>query len=233
MQPPPAAALDAAIGWLSERSPNWTVITRAVHASSPVFVAAGLQPALVLPVLEWQIPLPPLPDISGLDVGPDTSIDEVRSVYLPVFGADLAPLVADAHLRAASYLHLVARLEGRAVGCAEVRWAAGTAYISGVGVLPDLRGRGIATALSAAATITARARCAGPVWLLAEPDVAPIYRRLGYAVVDEHVHLRRPTPTPLGQQREGVHVNGPYDTEVPVVNGRDLRHAEPLRRGHD
>jgi GNAT superfamily N-acetyltransferase len=190
MRPPTGAALGAAIGWLAQRSASWTVITRGVHADADVFVAAGLTAASVLQALEWQAELPALPTVARLEVVRATSAEEVRSVYVPVFGADLAPLVTDAHVRALSYRYLVARLHGDPVGCAQVRWAAGTAYISGVGVLPGVRGSGIGTAVSAVATALARARCSGPVWLLAEPDVMPIYSRLGYKVVDEHAHLR-------------------------------------------
>lgn len=191
MRPPTGEALGSAIGWLAQRSASWTVSTRGVHARASVFVAAGLKAASVLQVLGWQTELPALPTVAGLEVNPAASAAELRSVYLPVFGTDLAPLVTDAHLRAPSYHHLVARLAGDPVGCAQVRWTGGTAYISGVGVLRDVRGRGIGTALSATATVLARTRCRGPVWLLAEPDVVAIYRRLGYEVVDEHVHLRR------------------------------------------
>lgn len=194
MRPPTGEALGAAIGWLAQRSGSWTVITRGPHANAPVFVAAGLKVASVLQALEWQADLPARQSVAGLEVGPATSVAEPRSVYLRVFGADLAPLVTEAHLRAPSYHHLVARLDGQPVGCAQVRWAAGTAYISGVGVLPAVRGRGIGTAVSAAATVLARAHCSGPVWLLAEPDIMAIYRRLGYEVVDEHVHLRPRAP---------------------------------------
>jgi ribosomal protein S18 acetylase RimI-like enzyme len=53
-------------------------------------------------------------------------------------------------------------------------------------VLPDARGHGIGTAISAAA-----ADAFGPdlVWLEALAKAQPVYRRLGFEVIGEHVLL--------------------------------------------
>ena len=86
---------------------------------------------------------------------------------------------------------LVARLDGSAVGCAFVWWAAGTGYLSGIGVVPHLRGRGIGRLLTAAAARTAAAGPGGEppdvVWMHATPAGAQLYDRMGFRLVDAEV----------------------------------------------
>jgi ribosomal protein S18 acetylase RimI-like enzyme len=88
---------------------------------------------------------------------------------------------------------LVCRVEGRPVGCALVSFAAGTAYLSGIGIVADARGRGYGRALTAAAAITAargvREERPDLVWMHATDKGAALYERMGFHRVDVHVTL--------------------------------------------
>lgn len=91
---------------------------------------------------------------------------------------------------------IVARLDGSVVGCAFVWWADGTGYLSGIGVVPELRGRGIGRLLTTAAARTAAEGPAGRppdvVWMHATPDGAALYDRMGFHRVDTELMLSTP-----------------------------------------
>jgi GNAT superfamily N-acetyltransferase len=176
---PGRAELDRAIGWLGERSSQWTVVVPGELVDSDVF--AGLRPWLTLPVLVRRKSLPAA-TVPGLTIRPAREPAEFLSVY----GEELAPLVTREHLADPGHRFLVATLDGRVVGCAIARRLAGTSYINGVTVLPDERGHGIGGAISAAA---ADAFGTGPVWLEALAEAQPVYHRLGFEVIGEHVLL--------------------------------------------
>jgi GNAT superfamily N-acetyltransferase len=193
MSPPRPYALDAAIGWLEEHAPApgcWTVTTRLRHVADPVFVGRGLTPWLELPVLVLGRAdrVRNAPDLPGLELSPAHDVAE----FLAVFGADLAPLVPAGILTEPGHHHLVGRIAGEPVACARVREVAGTAYVSGIAVVPSHRGKGVGTAISAAAArvaLTARPRA---VWLTAVAGpLHRLYGRLGFQQVDVHVQLRR------------------------------------------
>lgn len=77
--------------------------------------------------------------------------------------------------------HLVARLGGQAVGTASVFLDTdGTAGIYHVEVVPEARGRGVASWLTAAAIGLAADRDAARVVLTASPMALGLYRRLGF-----------------------------------------------------
>ncbi len=89
---------------------------------------------------------------------------------------------------------VVGSVAGRVVGCALVWFAAGTGYLSGIGVLPDLRGRGYGRALTAAAARIAAegpAGGAGPdlVWMHATDEGAALYARMGFVRIDAELQL--------------------------------------------
>ncbi len=88
---------------------------------------------------------------------------------------------------------VVARLDGRPVGCAFAWWAAGTGYVSGIGVLADVRGRGIGRALTAAAAriaaLGSRGEVPDVVWMHATTEGAALYERMGFERVDTEVLL--------------------------------------------
>lgn len=187
MDVPAPEALAAATQWLGKRAPEWTVTIRAEHAHEPVF--AGLTPSLELPRLVLSAEPEPVPAVDGLTIGPARDPEE----FLTVFGWELAPLVTpQAFALEGSYL--VGRIEGRPVACGIVRMYAGTAYISGITVAPAHRGRGIGTAISAAAVAAAKRQDPTVVWLTAVRELHPLYGRLGFRVVDVHLQLRGRTP---------------------------------------
>jgi GNAT superfamily N-acetyltransferase len=191
MTPPPASALDAALGWVSEhaRTPDcWTVVTRDRYVTQQVFVARRLVPWLALPVLALGRVdrLRTLPPISELEVAAPKSAAE----FLAVFGDDLAPLVAPGLLSVPTHHFLVGRVGGEPVACAQVREVMGTAYVSAITVAPAARGRGLGTAMSAAATRLALALNPRAVWLSAQTHLHGLYGRLGYRQVAVHVQLR-------------------------------------------
>jgi ribosomal protein S18 acetylase RimI-like enzyme len=88
---------------------------------------------------------------------------------------------------------MVARTGGRVVGSALVWWAHGTGYLSGIGVLDTLRGRGIGRALTSTAARVAAGGYDGStpdvVWMHATPDGSALYSRMGFALVDTEVQL--------------------------------------------
>jgi len=91
---------------------------------------------------------------------------------------------------------VVARRDGSVVGSALVWWAGGTGYLSGIGVVEALRGRGIGRALTAtAARIAARGHDGSSpdvVWMHATPEGSALYSRMGFALVDTEVQLANP-----------------------------------------
>jgi ribosomal protein S18 acetylase RimI-like enzyme len=113
-----------------------------------------------------------------------------REEFLIPYGAELAPVVTDAHLAAKHMHHLVARVDGEPVGCARVRLMADTAYVGAITVLPAWQGKGLGTALTIASTELA-ARYSDLVWLHCTPASRALYERLGYSRVDDHVLLIR------------------------------------------
>jgi len=189
MEPPSADGLAEALAWLRARSTSYDVVTRSRHASAAVFRGAGLQPADELPAMVVGRPVHPRP-VAGLQV----RAAETPTEFLVAYGSHLASLVTDADLADPEHVHLVAILGGKVVGCAQARQAAGTGYVSAVTVLPEARRRGIGAELTDAAGRAARNRGWRPVWLHATSASGPLYRRLGYRLVDVHVELE-----PAGQ----------------------------------
>jgi ribosomal protein S18 acetylase RimI-like enzyme len=132
---------------------------------------------------------------TGVELVLDPSHAEVVAGYggwmsdLPLAGL----LVTPADMARTDRRFVVARVDGRPVGCALVWWAGGTGYLSGIGVLPEHRGRGVGRALTTAAarlaaTGSGRGR-ADVIWLHATPEGAVLYRRMGFQAVDTEVLL--------------------------------------------
>jgi GNAT superfamily N-acetyltransferase len=167
--------------WLQARSPQWTLMVRAEDEPKvDGFRRWDLMPVLVLRSQPSSRPRP-LAEIG---------LTRDREEFLIPYGAELAPVVTDAHLAAKHMHHLVARVDGEPVGCARVRLMADTAYVGAITVLPAWQGKGLGTALTIASTELA-ARYSDLVWLHCTPASRALYERLGYSRVDDHVLLIR------------------------------------------
>ena len=132
----------------------------------------------------------------GLEIGPPDGLDELHEGYGGwMADPELARgLVVAEDLARPERGFLVARADGAVVGCALVWWVAGTAYLSGLGVVAEHRGLGYGSALTVAA---AQLGAAGPpggtapdlVWMHATPEGAAVYARLGFVPAGEEVQL--------------------------------------------
>jgi GNAT superfamily N-acetyltransferase len=177
--PPTADTVAQVAAWLRVRSPQWTLMVRAEDE----YRIAGFERWDLLPALALQ-GQPPSRPRSPADIGPARD----RHEFLVPYGAELAPLVTDAHLAAGRMHHLVARVGGEPVGCARVRFMADTAYVGAITVLPDWHGKGLGTALTAAASELA-ACYSDLIWLHCTPGSRALYERLGYRHIDDHALL--------------------------------------------
>src|SRR5262249_19058806 len=131
-------------GWLAARSPQWTIMLRAVHADG----LADLRPWGELPVLGLAgAPPQPAPP-PGVRI--ETTND--AGAFLTAYGADQAPQLTPAHLASPSRHPLVAGREGEVVGCARVLLLGDTACVNAVTVPEPHRRRGIGAALTAQAS---------------------------------------------------------------------------------
>ena len=175
---------DAGHGWRvsapESRSADWGDLER--DGRSGVFATessvAGAFPLVV-------------PDGVRLDHAP--SLADVRSAYGGWMDDEplAALLVTVDDLAHPDRAFVVAHLDGEPVGCAFVWWGQGTAYLSGIGVVERLRGRGIGNALTtAAAHVGATRPGTDIVWMFATADGAALYGRMGFVLVDIEVQLR-------------------------------------------
>jgi len=178
--PPPAAVVAEVAAWLAARSPQWTLFVRAEDV--PVLDAYTVwerMPALGLVGPAASVPVPP-----GVTIGPAASPEE----FLTAYGAELAPTVTVAHLASPRLHHLVARSDGETIGCVRVRLLGDTAHLSAITVVPAWRGRGIGGALTTTASELG-ASYSDLVWLHCTDASRPLYERLGYRHVDDHIQL--------------------------------------------
>ncbi len=196
---PPTAVLDAVTQWLRQRSPEgWHLVVDQQQADD-VAAATGLTARLRHGV--WlcdEAPEVPVPQGESSAPCLEGACDVEE--FLAVFGTQLRPVV-DGQLGLPDREFLVVRHAGRTVGCARLRDLAGTTYVGGITVVPELRGRRWGRAVSALATRRALER--SPVaWLHCADEVSPLYSRLGYRRVTTHVHLG-PTGEGFAARRAG------------------------------
>jgi len=177
--PAPASVVAEVSAWLATRSPQWTLLVRAAQAP-----LSGFTTWTDLPALHLAEPVSPAPTPPGVHIGPARDADE----FLAAYGRSMAPLVTAAHVASPRLHHLVARLDGEVVGCAKVTQIGDTARVGGVSVLPEYRRRGIGAALSRQASV-AGLGLTDLVWLHCTDASRPIYERLGYRHVDDHLLL--------------------------------------------
>ena len=183
---PSTDVLDAVTRWLQLRSPDaWHLVVDQQQVDD-VAAATGLSVQLRHGV--WlcdEAPEVPVPQGESSVPALQRAVDVEE--FLTVYGADLRPVV-ECQLDLPDREFLVVRHEGRPIGCARLRDLAGTTYVGGITVVPELRGRRWGRAVSALATRRALER--SPLaWLHCDDDVSPLYSRLGYRRVTTHVHL--------------------------------------------
>ena len=175
--PPSADIVVEVADWLRAMAPQWTLMVRAEDEH----LVDGFERWDLMPVLVLQGQPSSRPRV---DIGPARDRDE----FLAVYGAELAPLVTEAHLASPRMHHLIARVDGEPVGCARVRLMADTAYVGAITVLPAWRGKGMGTALTIAAGELA-ATYSDLTWLHCTPRSRELYERLGYGHIGDHVLL--------------------------------------------
>jgi ribosomal protein S18 acetylase RimI-like enzyme len=175
-------AVTAAVKWCRARGHWPQVRVRGANRDAlPSYEIAEEVPALVAPATGGQ---------RVLDVAAATDLEEFRALYAASFAMprELADgLVVAADLVA--HPHLVGRVDGRAVGCAQVRPGSDLAYISGVGVLPSDRGLGYGKAMLGACRAEAGVRGCELVWLNAAASSVGFYEAIGFELVDTHLAL--------------------------------------------
>jgi GNAT superfamily N-acetyltransferase len=103
---------------------------------------------------------------------------------------------------AAPFRHFVCRSGGATVGASTLSLGAGVAGLANIAVEPGLRGRGIGSAVAAAALSEARGLGISVGALSAGELGLPLYVRLGFRTVSRHLTYVRartdPPPVPQG-----------------------------------
>jgi ribosomal protein S18 acetylase RimI-like enzyme len=190
--------VDAGLDWVRTRAAGRGYRLVAGTARGPWdhagLVVRDVLPALAMPggdAARLHRPVPP-----ELELGPPRDRDELVQGYGGWMADDALArlLVTEDALTRPWRGFVVGRVADRVVGCALVAWAEGTAYVSGLGVVADLRGRGYGGALTVAA---ARLGAAGPpggpaphlVWMHGTPEGAAVYARLGFRPAGEERQL--------------------------------------------
>jgi ribosomal protein S18 acetylase RimI-like enzyme len=197
---PGADDLRSAVAWLDARSAGrgWEIGARETHVARHDW--AGLVPVSGKPVYA----LPPGSARSmarGLPRGLTLTSHPTRDQIVAGYGGWMddrgeAELLVRADDLAQPRRRFVCGLvDGEVVGSALVWWNGGTAYLSGIGVMARLRGRGYGWALTAEAARIAvdEAPDAGAevVWMHATDEGAALYSRMGFERIDVHVSLGR------------------------------------------
>ncbi len=196
---PGTAEVAMIVGWLESNGPGPFMLTvRERFAADDRWSGAGLVSASREPVFAVEARsarLWPVTEPERL-VRPAHDVEEFVGAYNAWVGHESAvrQLVVADDLRDPDKAFLVLDVDGSAVGTAIVSFAAGTGYVSGIGVAPEHRRKGFGGALTRSAVRVA-GRGGDPVWLHASEDGSPLYRRLGFRQVDTQVTLVRPVRT--------------------------------------
>ncbi|GAA0407416.1 MULTISPECIES: GNAT family N-acetyltransferase [Micromonospora] len=136
-----------------------------------------------------ELPGPPGLVVDQID---DSEIPAFVAVYGPSLGvpddavATVTELEIDRPAGRAELLRFVARLDGRVVGTAATLISNGVAGIYVVSTVAEQRGRGIGTAVTAAALRAGRERGLRVGTLQASSAGEPVYRRMGFETIDHY-----------------------------------------------
>jgi broad specificity phosphatase PhoE len=178
--PPRPAMVDAVVEWLDAASPGaWRLLVEADWAG---LLAARDGLAEFSQRGVWLCEqAPPLPGFHPDAAAEMATVADVHQLVGPEVAATVALDLPDREF-------LVLRRAGQLVAGAQLRDVAGTTHVGPVTVVPQLRGQGWGTAISALATRRALQR--SPLaWLYCTDELGDFYRRLGYQRVTTHVHL--------------------------------------------
>jgi GNAT superfamily N-acetyltransferase len=159
------------------------VLVPALHADAwaPILSAAGLGPPEERRALAREL-VGALPDAGDLavEIVSAATLDEHVRVQAEVYGDDpgllgrwLGPMLGAPHVRLLTG-------EGRASAMVLLHAPTGLAAILGVGTVPPARGRGLGTAITAAALREAAAMGARGAFLEPTPQAGALYDRLGF-----------------------------------------------------
>ena len=202
---PGPEVMAAVTEWLARHAAGpYSVVTRLRHGDDPGWARHGLVPWEDQPVFatapshaaRLEHPTP-----AGVALATPDGVAEFWQGYgcwMP--DLDASAIVPLPLFERRDCAFLVARVDQVPVGSAIVRWVDATGYLGGIGVRQDRRGVGIGTALTAAASRLAASGPAGDgrdadgqtidlVWMHASRDGVPVYARMGFTAVDDHVIL--------------------------------------------
>lgn len=161
------------------------------------------EPLMVAPIGRYESP--DVPRLSVFAADERGIPDWVRIWSGRDSGRVFQGLVAARTAARARFVHLVAVLAGEPVGCAAVFLGSAAAEVQHVVTVPEVRGRGIGTAMTIAALRTAAARGLDTAVLTASPDGLRIYERLGFRPVGRiSRYLWSPPPLPEFRPRSLV-----------------------------
>jgi len=149
-------------------------------------VVAVSRPGMAAQVSAMARASPP-PGVEISTLSPEDDLEELWEIQASAFG--MRPDVVRAYLgpsmlRAPGIDCFVARLNGRAVSSSLAIEVEGSVGVFGVATLPEARGRGIGTAITAVAVDSARDR-ADLAWLQASADGRRVYGQMGFEVVSD------------------------------------------------
>jgi ribosomal protein S18 acetylase RimI-like enzyme len=140
----------------------------------------------------------PTPDIAGLAITTTPTYEQVVAAYggwMDDF-ALAKLLVTPDDVADPERSFLVGLVNDEPIGCAFVWTIADTRYLSGIGVVQALRGRGYGLALTTAAAHCASTLIDGTpaslVWMHSTDEGAALYSRMGFELVDTEVQLGMP-----------------------------------------
>jgi GNAT superfamily N-acetyltransferase len=107
---------------------------------------------------------------------------------------------------------IVAKQDGNIVGCAQGLLNGNTGWLGNIIVLPEFRGQGIGTALTARLIDVLKSKGCRSQLLIATAMGEPIYRRLGFERVAEYIFFKR-EDSPATGPIPGVRRPGPAEAD--------------------
>jgi ribosomal protein S18 acetylase RimI-like enzyme len=205
--PPSDDDLRAAVAWMQHQgaSTGWRIAAPEALLGRdpwPDLVAFDRMGIFAMSTADAGVMLPDGPPELVLDHRP--SYEDVQASYGGWMQdpALARLLVTPADMDRARRRFVVGLVDGAPVGCGCVWWADDAAYLSAIGVVEPMRGRGYGRALTAAAARLAvtdpPAGRPGVVWLHATDDAAGLYDRMGFERVDTEVALGPTNATTQG-----------------------------------